>query len=122
VISLREVGFFDTGSARVKREALVSFGRIAAVLKKQSSRLRIEGHTDNVAIRNSRFESNWELSTARATEVVRLLTSEYRFDGTTLSASGYAEFHPVGDNRTSDGRRRNRRVDLIVLDNAGPQP
>jgi len=122
VISLREVGFFDTGSARLKREALAPFGRIAAVLKKQTCRFRIEGHTDNVPIRNSRFNSNWELSTARATEVVRLLTSEYQFDGTTLSASGYAEFHPVGDNRTSDGRRRNRRVDLIVLDHTGSQP
>ena len=121
VLSLREAGFFDSGSARLKPQALAAFGRIADVLKGSQCQLRIEGHTDVIPIRNSRFESNWELSTARATEVVRLLTTEHGYNGKSLSAAGYAEFHPVGDNHTEQGRRQNRRVDLIILNDLPPQ-
>jgi len=118
VISLREVGFFDSGSSTIRPQARPSFSRVVGTLRKQPHRLRIEGHTDNVPIHTARFASNWELSTARATEVVRLLITDYGFPPDRLSAAGYGEFHPVADNLTTAGRENNRRVDVVVLSEA----
>lgn len=114
VISLREVGFFDSGSADIRPSSRPAFGRLAAVLQNADTDLRIEGHTDNVPIRNARFASNWDLSTARATATVRLLMSKYNFAPERLSASGYAEYRPIASNDTADGRAMNRRVDIVV--------
>lgn len=121
VLSLRESGFFDSASAQVRPEAMERFGRMAKVLSEHRYRLRVEGHTDNLPIHNSRFASNWELSTARATEVVRLLVTGYGFDPERLSAAGYAEFHPAADNATEEGRQANRRVDVVVVAGTGNQ-
>jgi chemotaxis protein MotB len=115
VISLREFGFFDSGSAAMKASALPALDRIASILAVRTCRLRIEGHTDNVPIHTSHIASNWELSTARSTEVVRLLILRYRFPPERLSAAGYAEYHPVAGNDTSQGRAQNRRVDIVIL-------
>jgi chemotaxis protein MotB len=119
VISLREVGFFDSGSADIKANSLTAFTRMANLLAQNEYRIRIEGHTDNVPIHNQRFADNWELSTARATEMIRLLITKYNFPAERLSAAGYAEFHPVADNRTDTGRAQNRRLDIVIL---GKQP
>src|SRR5208283_2490958 len=81
----------------------------------QANNIRVEGHTDNVPIHNSRFASNWELSTARATEMIRLFITQYNFPPIRLSAAGYAEYHPVASNETVEGRGQNRRVDIVVL-------
>jgi len=115
VISLREVGFFDSGAAHMKSTSEAAFDRIAGMLRQRDYRLRIEGHTDNVPIHSAQFPSNWELSTARATEIVRLLIVRDGFSPDRLSAGGFAEFHPVASNRTAQGRSSNRRVDIIVL-------
>jgi chemotaxis protein MotB len=115
VLSLREVGFFDSGSAELRSSGKDAFRRIAGVLSEHPYRLRVEGHTDDVPIHNSRFSSNWELSTARATEIVRILVIQYGFLPKNLSAAGYAEFHPAADNATEEGRQANRRVDIVVL-------
>jgi chemotaxis protein MotB len=115
VISLREMGFFDSGSAEVRASSKAAVQRIARVLLAQASNIRIEGHTDDVPIHNAQFNSNWELSTARATEMIRLFLTEYNFPPTRLSAAGYAEYHPVASNRTPEGRAQNRRVDIVVL-------
>jgi len=117
VISLREFGFFDSGSASLKPAALPALDRIASILAIRTCRLRIEGHTDNVPIHSSQIASNWELSTARSTELVRLLIQRYHFPPDRLSASGYAEFHPIASNTTPQGRAQNRRVDIVVLSN-----
>ena len=77
--------------------------------------LRIEGHTDNVPIHTAQFASNWELSTARASELAKILILRYGFAPARLSAAGYAEYHPVAGNDTPEGRSQNRRVDIIVL-------
>jgi len=90
MISLREVGFFDSGSADIRPSSRSAFDRLAAVLQSADTDLRVEGHTDNVPIRNARFASNWDLSTARATATVRLLMSKYNFAPERLAASGYA--------------------------------
>ncbi len=115
VISLREVGFFESGSAQMKSSSQAAFDRIADMLRQRDYRLRIEGHTDNAPIHNAQFPSNWELSTARATEIVRLLIVRDGFSPDRLSAAGFAEYHPVALNSTAEGRGMNRRVDIVVL-------
>jgi chemotaxis protein MotB len=115
VISLREAGFFASGSAAPKPETLVTLRQIAASLSRTPYDLRIEGHTDNIPIHNADFDSNWELSTARATRIARLFLGLKIIPSDRLSAAGYAEFHPVASNDTADGRAENRRVDLVVL-------
>jgi len=122
VISLREVGFFESGSAQMKSTSEAAFDRIASLLRQRDYRLRIEGHTDNAPIHNSQFPSNWELSTSRATEIVRLLIVRNGFDPDRLSAAGYAEYHPVATNRTVEGRGMNRRVDIVILGHALAEP
>lgn len=119
VISLREMGFFDSGSAVMRRESEESFGRVAELIKQYPCNVRVEGHTDNVPIHTVQFKSNWELSTARATEVIRKLIVEHGFAPDRLSASGYGEFHPTTTNATVEGRQTNRRVDLVILATGG---
>lgn len=115
VISLREAGFFDSGSAMPRRESLDTMKQIAAELAQVPYDLRVEGHTDNVPIHTAQFASNWELSSARATNIARLLLMLHAVSPDRLSAAGYAEFHPVDTNDTPEGRAHNRRVDLVIL-------
>ncbi len=115
VISLREIGFFDSGSAAVKANSQRAFSRIAGLLLQHSYHIRIEGHTDNIPIHNGQFASNWELSTSRSTELVRLLITKYTFEPGRLAAAGYAQYHPVASNDSVEGRAQNRRVDIVVL-------
>ena len=115
VISLREMGFFDSGSAIMRRDSEKAFARVAVLIKQYPCNIRVEGHTDTVPIHTAQFKSNWELSTARATEVIRKLILQYGFAPERLSASGYGEFHPTATNATEEGRRTNRRVDLVIL-------
>jgi chemotaxis protein MotB len=122
VVSLREIGFFESGSAALKTDSRSAFDRIAELLAKRPYRIRVEGHTDNVPIHNGQFASNWELSTARASEVVRLLIVRYGFAPERLSAAGYAQYHPVAENDTAAGRAQNRRVDIVILGKLPPEP
>jgi chemotaxis protein MotB len=115
VISLREAGFFNSGSADPKPETVPTLERIASSLSRTPYDLRIEGHTDNVPIHTAAFDSNWELSTARSTRIARLLMATGSIGAEKLSAAGYAEFHPVATNDTAEGRAQNRRVDIVVL-------
>jgi chemotaxis protein MotB len=119
VISLREFGFFDSGSATIKPQALPALDRIASILAIRTCRLSIEGHTDNVPIHTALMNSNWELSTARATELIRMLIVGHGFDPARLSAAGYAEYHPIASNLTAQGRAQNRRVDIVILSDHG---
>jgi chemotaxis protein MotB len=99
----------------LKETSRGALDKLAAVLKPTKFRVRIEGHTDNVPIHNERFASNWELSTARATGMVRIFLERYGFPPTRLAAAGYAEFHPVASNATPEDRGQNRRVDIVML-------
>jgi chemotaxis protein MotB len=122
VISLRELGFFDSGSASFKAASQAAISRMAELLAKDQHNLRIEGHTDNVPIHNSQFNSNWELSTARATQMILLLIEKYRLPPGSLSAAGYGEYHPIASNSTEAGRATNRRVDVVILRKSLPTP
>jgi len=121
VISLREAGFFDSGSAGVKVGSQQAFSRMATLLGERQYNIRIEGHTDNVRIHNAQFTSNWELSTARSTEMIRLLIMKYGFEPKRLSAGGYGEYHPIATNSTEAGRALNRRVDVVVVGKHEPE-
>jgi len=115
VISLGEGGFFDSGSDILKPEGRTLLDAIASALVLTDNHIRVEGHTDNVPIKNTRFPSNWELSTARATTVVAYLIDKFKLAPLRLSAGGYSEYRPVETNGTAEGRSRNRRVDIVVL-------
>lgn len=115
VISLREVGFFKSGSATVQTSAQGAIDRLAAIIAKRSENLRIEGHTDDVPIHNAQFPSNWELSTARACELLRVFIERFQMAPSRFAVAGYAEFHPMTSNDTPEGRARNRRVDIVIL-------
>lgn len=118
VVEVPEAGAFDVGQAELSGDAARMLGRVAEVLRTLPNAVRIEGHTDDTPIRTSRFASNWELSTARATRVVEFLIREGGLPAGRLSAAGYAEFRPRAANTTADGRTRNRRVDLVLLNDA----
>jgi chemotaxis protein MotB len=115
VVSLREVGFFNSGDATLLTGGQNTLTRIAKVLNTQGFHIRVEGHTDNRPIHNGRFKSNWELSTARATEVVSLLIEKHGFDPSQISAAGYSQYRPITSNDTDEGRQTNRRVDVVVV-------
>jgi chemotaxis protein MotB len=120
VVSLREIGFYESGSANLRPASMQAIDRLVAILREHDESLRIEGHTDNVPIHNARFASNWELSTARAADLITLLITHYHFDPARLSAAGYAQYRPVGPNDTPEGRARNRRVDIVILNPSSP--
>ena len=115
IVSLREIGFYEIGSAALRPTSKDAIDRLAAVLASRTEALRIEGHTDNVPIHNGRFASNWELSTARASELIKTFIERYGFEPQRLSAAGFAEYHPVSSNENAEGRARNRRVDIVIL-------
>ncbi|HTW46721.1 MAG TPA: flagellar motor protein MotB [Acidobacteriaceae bacterium] len=115
VISLREAGFYDSGSAIPHPQSRAALDQIAEVLAATPYDVRVEGHTDNVPIHTAQFASNWELSTARATEMAKNLIVDHSIAPGRLSAAGFAEYRPVASNDTTDGRSQNRRVDIIVL-------
>jgi chemotaxis protein MotB len=120
VISLMEIGFFDSGSAALKPGSAATIRRIVQQLQSVPNDLRIEGHTDDVPIHSALFASNWELSTARATTLAELLIQGYALDPARLSAAGYAQYHPAASNADAAGRARNRRVDVVILPVAVP--
>jgi chemotaxis protein MotB len=115
VISLHELGFFDSGEAKLMPGAADKIKRIAAVLTQYGLDMRVEGHSDNVPIHNAIFASNWDLSTARAMAVATMLINESGIDPKRISIAGYAQYHPVASNDTPEGRRANRRVDIVVV-------
>jgi chemotaxis protein MotB len=118
VVSLREMGFYESGSSTMRTSSIEAVDRLANVIIPRTENLRIEGHTDNIPIHNSHFPSNWELSTSRATELVRLFIVRYHVEPNRLSAAGFAEYHPVDDNSIPEGRARNRRIDIVILNPA----
>ncbi|MGI8770418.1 MAG: OmpA family protein [Acidobacteriaceae bacterium] len=114
VLSLSEAGFYRSGSAEMQIGSGVVVHRIAGELRRSRCDIRIEGHTDSTPIQNALYRSNWELSTARATGLVRRYIEQEGIPAERLSAAGYAQFHPVAPETTVQGRARNRRVDMVL--------
>jgi len=117
LIGLNNDVLFDSGRAGLKAEGKTTLSQVAAVLAKLEGReFRVAGHTDNVQISSGRFPSNWELSTARAVEVVKFLI-ERGMKPQSLSAAGYGEFAPAANNDSADGRAKNRRIEIELVPN-----
>ncbi len=110
--------FFDSGSDQLTSDGRDLLDSLAADLLSLPNQVRIEGHTDNVPIWTLRFHNNWDLSGARATSVVAYLIEKFSFTPEKLSFAGYGEFRPIDTNTTEEGRARNRRVDLVVLNSS----
>jgi chemotaxis protein MotB len=110
---------FDSGEAELKPDGANVLRKVASILAQHPNlKIHVIGHTDNVPIRaaaRSRFASNWELSTARATAAVRFLSEQAGVDPRRLGAVGYGEFRPVADNATAEGRAKNRRIAITIL-------
>ena len=114
-VSLAEKLLFKSGSDVVDpkgKEALKSLAQVLNSTKEIT--VMIEGHTDNVPIKTNIFKDNWDLSTARANSIVRILTKDNGFDPSRITASGRSEFHPVKENETVEGRAGNRRTEVIL--------
>ncbi|MCC0627889.1 MULTISPECIES: flagellar motor protein MotB [unclassified Clostridioides] len=116
VIRLKDTILFDTGKSIVKDNSRDKIIQIGKMLNEMNSYMRVEGHTDNMSIKNSEFKSNWDLSVMRATNVVQLLIDNAGISPDKLSAVGYGEFRPIAENSSEEGRSKNRRVDIVLVD------
>lgn len=116
IIRVNNKVLFDEGSAELKPQAQKTLDEISKVLTKIENPVIIEGHTDSTPIRNAKYPSNWELSTARATNIISYIMKSGKVSPKRLCAVGYGEYMPTGDNTTISGRNLNRRVDIIVLE------
>jgi chemotaxis protein MotB len=110
---------FPSGEAEITSEGIAVLERVGKILKNTEGKMiRVEGHTDNVPIHpnlQDKFPTNWELSTARATNVVRFLEETVGINGVRLHAVGMSEYHPVASNATAAGRSQNRRIEINLL-------
>jgi len=107
---------FDSGKDKIKSEAFSLLDKVSSVLKDNMAdfNIGIEGYTDNVPIKHSNWKSNWELSTARSLSVLHYLVNEEGISPSRLSAIGFGEYRPVASNNTKEGRKLNRRVEIVI--------
>ena len=115
IIRLNDKMLFAPGSAIIKPEVLGTLDSIASELKSIDNYVIIEGHTDSSPIKTTQFPSNWELSPARATNIINYLITKKDLNPKRLSAVGYGEYMPIAPNTTYEGKTQNRRVDIIIL-------
>jgi chemotaxis protein MotB len=116
VIKLTSEVLFSTGSARIKPAGQKVLAIIAESLNAYPDRaVSVEGHTDNLPIRNARYESNWELSAARGLAAVKFFEQNADVDPGRLKVVGYGQYHPVSSNETAAGRKRNRRIEIRIM-------
>jgi chemotaxis protein MotB len=114
-VSLSDKLLFKSGDATVEAKGKEALKKLAEVLNKNDEvSIAVEGHTDNVPISTSLYKDNWDLSAARAINVVRLLTNEYNMDAKRLTAAGKGEHFPIADNTSTEGKSRNRRTEIVL--------
>jgi chemotaxis protein MotB len=119
VISFAQAALFPSGEDLIAPGAYESIGKVAAAIARLPNPVRLEGHTDARPINTPRFHSNWDLSSARAIALLKILTERFAVPPNKLSVAGYADTAPLSSNDTEEGRGRNRRVDIIVLNEQG---
>ena len=115
IISLQGTVLFDTGSADIRPESKNVLAAVADTLKGLGNYVQVEGYTDDRPINSLMFPTNWELSTRRASNVVRYFVEDKGLSSERFAAAGYGEFRPLYDNNTEAGRAKNRRVDIVIL-------
>jgi chemotaxis protein MotB len=118
VISLNEAAFFPSGDATIALDSYGTIAKLADTIRRLPNPVRLEGHTDSIPIHNSRYASNWHLSAARSIAMLDLFTGKFEVPADRLAVAGYAETIPVDSNETAEGRARNRRVDVTILNEA----
>ncbi len=116
VVTVLNKVLFDSGMTTLKKSSLKTLDKVANILADDvpDQIVFIEGHTDTDPIKRSGFKSNWELSTARSTEVIHFFTDQAGIDPRRFVAAGYSEFHPIASNMSSQGKSRNRRVEIVI--------
>ncbi len=114
-ISFNDSVFFNSGQATIKPDWQNKLISISKILNDIDNYIHVEGHTDNIAINNDYFHSNWQLSAVRAANVVEFLISKGNVNPERLSSVGYGEYRPVKNNNTEEARAANRRVDIVIL-------
>lgn len=115
IISFNNSVFFNSGDANIKPDWQSKLVAISKVLNEIDNYIRVEGHTDNVAINTNYFHSNWQLSSVRAANVVEFLITQGNIQPGRLSSVGYGEYRPIKSNDTEEGKSSNRRVDILIL-------
>lgn len=115
VLQLSDSILFDLGKAEMKGGSTSVLDIISSIIPKIQNEIMVQGHTDNVPINSGQYKSNWELSTARAVNVIRYFIETKGFDPTRFSATGYGEYRPLVDNSTEENRAINRRVDILIV-------
>ena len=119
VISFNQAALFAPGGDVISAEAYDGLEKVASAIAKMPNPVRLEGHTDSTPINTLRFHSNWELSSARSIAILELLTNTFNVPRERLSIAGYADTAPVASNDTEEGRARNRRADIVILNEQG---
>jgi chemotaxis protein MotB len=122
VMRLSDHALFDVGVAEVSPKAAALLRKVGAIISDSPYEVRVEGHTDNAPIKTSRYPSNWELSTARAVNVLRYFVDSCGILSTRISAEGFGEYHPIAPNDNAANRAQNRRVEIIFLNTGSKQP
>lgn len=113
-IRLGDNVLFGSGQARIKATAYPILSQIAKIITRDTKEIYVEGHTDNVPIRTNKYPSNWELSTARAMNVMRYLNKAEGIPMAKMAAVGHGENRPIASNDTAEGRAKNRRVEIFI--------
>jgi chemotaxis protein MotB len=119
VVSFTQAALFPSGEDVISANALVPLQKVATAIAKIPNPVRLEGHTDSMPIRTPRFHGNWELSAARSIALMEILSSRFGVPQQRLSIAGYADTAPIASNETEEGRARNRRVDIVLLNEQG---
>jgi chemotaxis protein MotB len=119
VVSFAQAALFPSGEDVISSGAYDGLEKVAAAIARLPNPVRLEGHTDARPIKTPRFHSNWDLSAARAIALLKILTERFQVPASKLSVAGYADTAPLAPNDTEEGRTRNRRVDIIVLNEQG---
>jgi chemotaxis protein MotB len=119
VVSFTQAALFPSGEDVISPAAYEGLEKVATAIAKIPNPVRLEGHTDSVPIRTPRFHSNWELSAARSIALMEILSGKFGVPQDRLSIAGYADTAPIASNDTEEGRARNRRVDIVVLNEQG---
>ncbi len=119
IIGLNSAVFFPPGEDTIDERACPTLAKVASVLNQLPNSLRLEGHTDSLPISNARFRSNWELSAARSIAMLRMLNERYGVQRDRMAIVGYADTYAVGSNTSEEGRKKNRRVDIVIVSDSG---
>jgi chemotaxis protein MotB len=119
VISFTQAALFPSGADVISTDAYAGLEKVSSAISKIPNPVRLEGHTDSNPIRTSRFQDNWELSAARSIAILNILTERFNVPHSRLSVAGYADVAPIASNDTEEGRAKNRRVDIVILNEEG---